>query len=68
MKPALLAPLTALALALGSGSSVAAVQEMPVDSTAGLGPGLVLETLDGESFDLASLRGERTLIVTWASW
>ena len=58
----------ALALALAAGSAAAAVQELPMDSTAGLGAGLVLETLEGESFDLASLRGERTLIVTWASW
>ena len=49
-------------------SAAAGVKEMPMESTAALGPGLVLETLDGEDFDLASLRGERTLIVTWASW
>ena len=57
--------LLALLPALGA---AAGIKEMPMDSKAGLGPGLVLETLDGESVDLASLRGERTLIVTWASW
>ena len=63
-------PVLALALAgsLSALSAGAAVKEMPMDSTAGLTDGLVLETVDGEAFDLGSLRGERTLIVTWASW
>lgn len=68
MKTPPLAALALLALSLTAAAASAAVKEMPVDGSAGLGPGLVLETLEGESFDLASLRGERTLIVTWASW
>ena len=63
-----LAPALALTACLTAASADAGVKELPMDSTLGLGPGLVLETMDGESFDLASLRGERTLIVTWASW
>jgi hypothetical protein len=68
MKTTRLAPLMALSLTLAAASAGAAVKEFPMDSTLGLGAGLVLETMDGEEFDLSSLRGERTLIVTWASW
>ena len=68
MTLARLLPATALGATLLAGPAGAAVKEMPMDSTAGLTEGLALETLDGESFDLGSLRGERTLIVTWASW
>jgi hypothetical protein len=49
-------------------SAPAATQEAPVDPTASLAASLVLETMTGEPFDLAQLVGERTLIVTWASW
>ena len=31
-------------------------------------PPIVLEDVDGEPFDLASLRGEKVLIAAWASW
>ena len=68
MKTIRLIPIAALAACLATASASAAVKEMPMDSTAALTDGLLLETLDGESFDLGSLRGERTLIVTWASW
>ena len=68
MRATLFAPLAALTLSLAATTVGAGVKEMPMDATAGLGAGLVLETLEGEPFDLGSLRGERTLIVTWASW
>ena len=61
-------PALALCLSLSAGLAQAAVKEESMDSGAALPPELLLETVDGESFDLASLRGERTLIVTWASW
>jgi len=63
-------PILALVLAgsLSAVSAGAAVKEMKVERAAALTDGLILETLDGEAFDLGSLRGERTLIVTWASW
>lgn len=31
-------------------------------------PRLVLEDFDGNAFDVASLRGRKVLIVSWASW
>jgi hypothetical protein len=31
-------------------------------------PPIVLADVDGRSFDLASLRGEKVLIAAWASW
>ena len=68
MRPLPSIPTLALVLGLSAASAGAAVEEMSMDSTAALTDGLVLETVDGEAFDLGSLRGERTLIVTWASW
>lgn len=61
----------AISLALvvtAANAASAAVREEPMDSTASLARSLVLETMAGEPFDLAQLAGERTLIVTWASW
>ena len=31
-------------------------------------PELTLPTIDGEPFDLSSLRGQKVLLVAWASW
>ena len=31
-------------------------------------PDLVLPTVDGDAFELASLRGRKVLLVAWASW
>jgi hypothetical protein len=31
-------------------------------------PNLVLPTVDGDAFELASLRGQKVLLVAWASW
>ena len=31
-------------------------------------PDLVLPDLEGEPFDIASLRGSKVLLVAWASW
>ena len=45
-----------------------AASESAMEPARSLPDSLVLETMDGEAFDLGSLRGERTLIVTWASW
>ncbi len=31
-------------------------------------PSIILPTLDGQPFDLASLRGKRVLLFMWGSW
>ena len=31
-------------------------------------PDLTLPTIDGDPFDLSSLRGQKVLLVAWASW
>lgn len=31
-------------------------------------PGLVLPDVDGRTFDVASLRGLKVLLLAWASW
>jgi hypothetical protein len=31
-------------------------------------PDVVLDTFDGDRYDLASLRGRKTLLLAWASW
>ena len=36
--------------------------------TSAAAPDLVLPTVDGELFSLASLRGRKVLLVAWASW
>lgn len=60
------------ALLLGSTASTAAggcrgkQQAPPADVE--LAPELVLETLDGESFDLRAHRGEVVLVNMWATW
>ena len=58
----------ALALLALTAAPTGAAGGEPMTAAVSLPGSLVLETVDGEAFDLASLRGERTLIVTWASW
>ena len=36
--------------------------------TSAVAPELVLPTVDGDGFHLSSLRGQKVLLVAWASW
>jgi hypothetical protein len=36
--------------------------------TSAIAPDLVLPTVDGDAFQLSSLRGQKVLLVAWASW
>ena len=36
--------------------------------TSAVAPELVLPTIDGDAFHLSSLRGQKVLLVAWASW
>ena len=36
--------------------------------TSAIAPDLVLPTVDGDAFRLSSLRGQKVLLVAWASW
>ena len=36
--------------------------------TSAIAPVLVLPTVDGDAFRLSSLRGQKVLLVAWASW
>jgi hypothetical protein len=36
--------------------------------TTAVAPELVLPTVDGDAFRLSSLRGQKVLLVAWASW
>ena len=36
--------------------------------TSAVAPELVLPTVDGDAFQLSSLRGQKVLLVAWASW
>ena len=36
--------------------------------TSAIAPELVLPTIDGDDFRLSSLRGQKVLLVAWASW
>jgi hypothetical protein len=36
--------------------------------TTAVAPELVLPTIDGDAFHLSSLRGQKVLLVAWASW
>ena len=44
------------------------IKEIPVENAPHLTAGLKLEARDGSELDLSTLRGERTLVLTWASW
>jgi hypothetical protein len=36
--------------------------------TTAVAPELVLPTIDGDAFELSSLRGQKVLLIAWASW
>jgi len=50
---------------VGAGLCGSAAAEVAVDKTA---PSLVLTELNGDSFDLAKLRGKVVLVTYWATW